>query len=43
MLKENGVYRVWYSAMAANKKWGIGYCEGTSIEDLKGYNSNVKQ
>lgn len=41
MLKENGVYRVWYSAVSMKKRWGIGYAEGTSIEDLKGLDTNT--
>jgi hypothetical protein len=37
MLKQNGLYRVWYSARGALNKWGIGYSEGKTMETLQGY------
>lgn len=37
MLKQNGLYRIWYSARNNSQIWRIGYTEGVSIDSLKGY------
>ena len=36
MTKQNGLYRVWYSAKDFSKKWHIGYTESKNIESLQG-------
>jgi hypothetical protein len=36
LLKQNGLYKIWYSACNFNEKWGIGYTCGREIEKLKG-------
>ena len=35
-LKQNGVYRVWYSAKDPERRWHIGYSEGETPETLNG-------
>lgn len=37
MLKQNGLYRIWYSARNHSQVWHIGYTEGKSIDSLQGY------
>ena len=37
MLKQNGLYRIWYSARGPEKVWQIGYTEGKTMETLQGY------
>ena len=36
LLKQNGLYRIWYSACNFNEKWGIGYTSGKTINKLVG-------
>lgn len=36
MIKQNGLYRVWYSAEDLSKKWHIGYTEGKNMDSLEG-------
>lgn len=35
-LKQNGLYRIWYSARGQNQKWNIGYTKGKSMSTLEG-------
>lgn len=39
MLKQDDLYRIWYSAKGPKEKWHIGYTEGKSVDTLKGYNN----
>lgn len=36
LLKQNGLYEIWYSACNFNEKWGIGYTSGKAIKKLVG-------
>ncbi|MFL0246245.1 cell wall-binding repeat-containing protein [Candidatus Clostridium stratigraminis] len=41
-VKVDGIYRLFYSAMDKNIKWHIGLSQGYSLDDLHGYNGNIK-
>ena len=41
-VKVDGIYKLFYSAMDKNTKWHIGLSQGYSLDDLHGYDGNIK-
>ena len=42
LLKQDGMYKIWYSACSLDEKWGIGYTTGKTIDKLMGLDAPHK-